>query len=109
MTDTDVPAQHSTSTAVWVTVGIIAGLGPAWLFAIAAFSGLGPASASASFALPVLAATAIAMWIAVRLARAGARTAALTVGIVALVAGVLADIAWVYLAALGVQFGNGPL
>lgn len=109
MTQSDAPAQRSGAFTVWIVLGVIAGLGPLWLFAVAAFSRLGPASASMAFGVPVLVTTAVAVWIALRLGTVGARTAALTVGWVALVAGVLGYIPWIYIAALGIQFGNGPL
>ncbi|MCD2444361.1 hypothetical protein LQ757_18935 [Agromyces sp. SYSU K20354] len=90
-------------------LGIVLGLAPAWLFVIAAFTGLGPATASLTFALPVLAATAGTVWAWVQLRRAGAIGPERVVAIVAIVPGILGYGAWVYLANLGIRFGDGPL
>ncbi|WP_353815985.1 hypothetical protein [Agromyces sp. SYSU T00266] len=110
MTRTEASGTQSTGSPAGLTVaGIVAGLGPLWLFAIAAFAGPGPWTSSLIFAVPVLASTTVAIWAALRLARRGHRAAAWTVAIVALVAGVIGYAAWVYLASLGIRFGDGPL
>lgn len=98
----------STRTILLTLGGVAAATAPAWLFAIAA-GAFGPRTATLAFALPVLASTALAIWASLALRRRGSRGAALTVGIVALVIGVLMYVAWAYLAGLGIRFGDGPL
>jgi len=109
MTETPAPARPAAATTTWLIVGIVCALAPVWLFAIAAFVGLGPASATLVFALPVLASTVVAVLAWVRLRKVGARGAALTVGILALVFGLVGYFLWVNLAITGIQFGDGPL
>ncbi|BDZ55025.1 hypothetical protein [Agromyces marinus] len=107
MADSEVAQAKASRSIMWL--GIVLGLAPVWLFAIAAFAGPGPASAVLTFAVPVLAATAGTVWAWVRLRRAGATGRARTVAIVGIVAGLLGYAAWGYLVSLGIRFGDGPL
>lgn len=101
--------QVAGSPAGLVVAGIVGGLGPLWLFAIAAFAGPGPRTSALVFGIPVLATTAVAIWASLRLARRGERAAAWSVALVALIGGLIGYVAWVYLASLGIRFGDGPL
>lgn len=92
-----------------MALGLICGTAPGWLFVIAALGGPGPLTASLIYALPVLASTTLAVWIAVRLLSVGVRSGGITVGVVTLVVGILAYPAWIYLLALGLQYGDGPV
>ncbi|GEM_PF-5299245 len=109
MTETPAPARPAAATKTWLVIGIVCALAPMWLFAIAAFVGLGPASATLVFALPVIASTVVAVSAWARLRKVGARGAALTVGILAIVFGLVGYFLWANLAWVGMQFGNGPL
>ena len=90
-------------------LGIIGGIAPAILFVASAFSGLGPRTAVLVSAAPVLIATAVTIWVGLRLQRSGRKAAARWVAGIAIVVGVPAYVAWIYLASLGIQFGDGPL
>ncbi|WP_353807186.1 hypothetical protein [Agromyces sp. SYSU T00194] len=109
MTETPAPARPAAATTTWLIAGIVCALAPVWLFAIAAFVGLGPASATLVFALPVVVSSVVAILAFLRLRKVGARGAALTVGILTIVFGVVGYFLWINLAWTGMQFGDGPL
>lgn len=113
--DADVPRAKGSRLAVtvWAVVGLICATAPAWLFAwvgLGSFGGggVGPRTATLTFAVPVVLSTVLAIWIAVRLARRDERRIGLVIGWITLVIGVIAYAAWIYLATLGIQFGDGP-
>lgn len=98
----------SRTRTTWFVVGLICALAPLWLFAIAAFVGVGPATASLAFAAPVILSTVVAIGAALKL-RHGARRASITLWIVLLVAGAIGYFLWINLALLGLSTGDGPL
>ncbi len=109
MSTTPPASPRARRATTWFIVGLLCALGPLWLFSIAAFVGLGPASATWVFAAPVLLSTVVAIWAVVRLRRLDAARAAITVGVVLVLAGVLGYFLWVNLAILGMTMGDGPL
>lgn len=92
-----------------VAAGYVLALAPLWLFAVAAFSGLGPRTATLVFAVPVLLSTVGTILVARRVAAAGSAPQGRVIGLVGLVLGGLGYLLWVYLASVGITFGDGPL
>ena len=97
------------SAPAWGIAGIILGLGPLLLFAVAAAASLGgPLISVAVFGLPVLATTVFAVLVIRRLLRARQIGWGYTVAAVTIFAGVVGYLLWLFLALLAIQFGNGP-
>ncbi|GAA2968069.1 MULTISPECIES: hypothetical protein [Microbacterium] len=97
------------SAPAWGIAGIILGLGPLLLFAVAAAANLGgPLISVAVFGLPVLATTVFAVLVIRRLLRARQIGWGYTVAAVTIFAGVVGYLLWFFLALLAIQFGNGP-
>lgn len=98
------------AAAGWGIVGLICGAAPLGLFAVAAVAGLGgPATSVAVFGLPVLASTVGVVFVILRLLRAEQKSWAYSVVAVAVFAGMVGYLLWLYLGLLALQFGNGPL
>lgn len=97
------------SAAPWGIAGIILGLGPLLLFAVAALADLGgPLISVAVFGLPVLATTVFAVLVIRRLLRARQIGWGYTVAAVTIFAGVIGYVLWLFLTLLAIQFGNAP-
>jgi len=102
-------ARPVRSAPVWGAAGVILGLGPLVLFAIAALAQLGgPLISVAVFGLPVVASTVLAVLVIRRLLRAGHIGWGYSVAAVTIFAGVIGYVLWIFLALLAVQFGNAP-
>lgn len=96
--------------AAWGIVGLVFALAPIGLFAVAAVTNVGgPATSVLVFAAPVLAATVGVVFVIRLLLRGERKSWAFSVVAVAIFAGMIGYVLWLYLALLALQFGNGPL
>jgi len=103
-------AQPVRSAPAWGIAGLLLGLGPLLLFAVAALANLGgPLISVAVFGIPILATTVFAILVIRRLLRARQIGWGYSVAAVTIFAGVVGYLLWLFLALLAIQFGNGPL